>query len=142
MAVQTATGINPKPPGESIGSAATKQGTRPAGETYKSGPNRLTRGGLGAVRRDSITGGEIGRTGYAQNGWGGASSAGVVESNKLSDFAIDVPDEALDKIIKQGVGYKQNDAAQEMTGQKRPISDKPFPAKWGMSGARRGPKIG
>ncbi len=131
MAVQTGTGKNPKPPGAP---ATLKQGTRPAGETYKTGPNRLTRGGLGAVRKDPITGGEMARTGYGQNQFGSASSAGVAESSKLSDFSIDPPDgdPALDKLVKQGVGYKTNDAPQEEVGQERPISDSPIAPAHGM----------
>jgi hypothetical protein len=133
MAIQTGTGKNPKPPGASTNAAATKQGTRPAGETYKTGPNRLTRGGLGAVRRDPITGGELGRTGFGQNQFSGASSAGVAESSKLSDFSIDPPDgdPALDKLVKQGVGYRTPDAPQEEVGQERPISDAPIAPSYG-----------
>jgi hypothetical protein len=131
MAVQTGTGKNPKPPGAP---ATLKQGTRPAGETYKSPPGRTTRGGLGAVRKDPITGGELARTGYGQNQFSGASSAGVEESSKLSDFDISPPggDPALDKIVKQGVGSKTNDAPQEETGQERPISDAPIKPAFGM----------
>ncbi len=129
MAVQTATGKNPKPPGAP---ATLKQGTRPAGETYKSDLTKgtLARGGLGPVRKDPITGADTARTGYGQNGWSSASSAGVAESSKLSDFDIDPTDhdEALDKLVKQGVGVREEDAVQEVTGQERPISDVPFPS--------------
>lgn len=54
MAVQTGTGKKPKPPGAP---ATLKQGTRPAGETYKSDLTKgnLARGGLGPVRKDPIT---------------------------------------------------------------------------------------
>jgi hypothetical protein len=132
MAVQTATGKKPAPPGAP---ATLKQGTRPAGETYKSDitKTRLARGGLGPVRKDPITGADTARTGYGQNDWSSASSAGVVESSKLSDFDIDPPDhdEALDKLVKQGVGVKEEDAPQAMTGQERPISDVPFPSSFG-----------
>lgn len=127
MAIQTGTGKNPKPPGAP---ATLKQGTRPAGETYKTdiSKTRLARGGLGPVRRDPITGGDTARTGYGQNDWSGASSAGVVESSKLSDLDITVDDPALEKLVRQGVGVKENDAVQEMVGQERPISDEAFPA--------------
>jgi hypothetical protein len=132
MATQTATGKNPKPPGAP---ATLKQGTRPAGETYKVDPRntQLSRGGLGPVRKDPITGADTARTGYGQNGYSSASSAGVVESSKLSDFDIDPPDhdEALGKLVKQGVGVKEEDAPQAMTGQERPISDVPFPSSFG-----------
>jgi hypothetical protein len=128
MAVQTGTGKNAKPPGAP---ATLKQGTRPAGETYKSPPGRTTRGGLGAVRKDPITGGDVARTGYGQNQFSGASSAGVEESSKLSDFDITVNDPALDKIVKQGVGSKTNDAPQAQTGQERSISDAPIPPAFG-----------
>jgi hypothetical protein len=134
MAIQTGTGKNPKPSGASTNAAATKQGTRPAGETYKTGPNRLTRGGLGAVRKDPITGGELSRTGYGQNQFGSASSAGVAESSKLSDFSIDPPDgdPALDRLVRQGIGYKTPDPPQEEVGQERPISDAPVAPSFGM----------
>ncbi len=131
MAVQSSTGKNPKPAGAP---AKLKQGTRPAGETYKSDitKGRLARGGLGPVRKDPITGAEMARTGYGQNDWSSASSAGVEESSKLSDFDIGVADDALDKLVKQGVGYKDNDApVGDLTGQERPLSDTPFPASHG-----------
>ena len=135
MAVQSATGKNPKPQGAAKGAAVTKQGTRPAGETYKVNPRntRLARGGLGPVRKDPITGADTARTGYGQNGFSSAVSAGVVESSKLSDFDIDPPDhdDALDKLIRQGAGVKENDAPQELTGQERPISDVPFQPAFG-----------
>lgn len=132
MAVQSSTGKKPKPPGQS---ANLKQGTRPVvyGETYKSDltKGRLARGGLGPVRVDPITGAEMARTGYGQNDYSSASSAGVVESRNLSDFDITVADEALDKVVAQGIGWTQNDAPQELVGQERPISDTPFPASHG-----------
>jgi hypothetical protein len=143
MAVQTSTGKKPAPAGASTGTQATKQGSRAVGETYKSDivKGRLARGGLGPVRRDPITGGEIGRTGFGQNDWSGASSAGVAESSKLSDFDINPPDPVLDEIVQVGIGSKQNDKPQELVGQERPISDAPIPASWGMTGAKPGPKI-
>jgi hypothetical protein len=130
MAFQSGTGKNPKPPGAP---AKLKQGTRPAGETYKNDLTKgsLARGGLGPVRRDPITGAEVARTGYGQNNYSGASSAGVEESSKLSDLDITVQDEALDKLVHQGVGYKENDAPQVEVGQERPISDTSFPATVG-----------
>ncbi len=131
MAVQTGTGKKPKPPGAP---AALKQGTRPAGETYKSDLTKgnLARGGLGPVRKDPITGAEVARTGYGQNAFSGASSSGVEESSKLSDFDITVDDPALDKLVKQGIGSKVNDADQEMVGQERPVSDEPITPSYGM----------
>lgn len=130
MAVQSATGKKPAPPGAP---ATLKQGTRPAGESYKNDltKGRLARGGLGPVRKDRITGAEMARTGYGQNGYSSASSAGVAESSKLSDYDITVEDEALDKLVRQGIGYKENDASQELVGQERPISDTPFPSSHG-----------
>ncbi len=135
MAIQTATGKNPKPQGAAKGAAVTKQGTRPAGESYKVDPRygRLARGGLGPVRKDPITGADLSRTGYGQNGFSSAVSAGVVESSKLSDLDIGPPDgdPALDKLVKQGVGVTENDAVQELTGQERPISDELMPLAYG-----------
>jgi hypothetical protein len=135
MAVQTGTGKNPKPPGAP---ATLKQGTRPVarGETYKSDLTKgtLARGGLGPVRKDPITGADQSRTGYGQNNFSGASSAGVVESSKLSDLDITVQDEALDKLVRQGVGVKVEDApVGDLTGQERPISADPFPPSYGAA---------
>ena len=130
MATQTATGKKPAPPGAP---AKLKQGTRPAGETYKVDPRygRLARGGLGPVRKDPITGGELARTGYGQNQFSSAASAGVVESSKLSDLDITVDDPALEKLVRQGVGVTENDAVQEEVGQERPISDELMQPSWG-----------
>lgn len=134
MAYQSQTGRNPKPPGAP---AKLKQGTRPAGETYKSDLTKgtLARGGLGPVRRDPITGAEVARTGYGQNNFSGASSAGVDESSKLSDLDITVEDEALDELVKQGIGSKANDAPRVEVGQERTISDAPIPLAFGMKSA-------
>jgi hypothetical protein len=145
MAVQTATGKIVKPQGAATGTQATKQGSRAVahGETYKSDLTRgqLARGGLGPVRKDPITGGDTSRTAYGQNAFSGASSAGVEESSKLSDFDINPPDPVLDEIVKVGIGSKQNDKPQELVGQERPISDTPFPTAFGCTGAKPGPKI-
>jgi len=77
-------------------------GGRAAPETYKTGPNRLTRGGLGVVKKDAF-GNELPRTGYGDNQWSGASSAGVAESNRLSDLDATNDDPILNDIAANGL---------------------------------------
>ena len=53
---------------------------------------------------------------------------------KLSDLDITVQDEALDKLVRQGVGVKVEDApVGDLTGQERPISADPFPPSYGAA---------
>ena len=46
------------------------------------------------------------------------------------DLDITVQDEALDKLVRQGVGVKVggDESVGDLTGQERPISADPFPA--------------
>ncbi len=67
--------------------------------------------------------------GYGQNGDCSASSSiGIAESSKLCGLDIGVPDEALDRLVSGGMPSDLA-AFQGPTGQERPISDTPFPAR-------------